>query len=94
MSAPEMNVTEDALAKDLLWGVKAIADDIGRSERQAYHMLATGQLPAKQVGGRWLASREKLRRHLLSRVTDDPHKEKPCRGWCRRQGFQNVHLGS
>jgi hypothetical protein len=53
------------LAKDLIWGTKAIAAEIGRSERQAYHMLASGNLPARLVGGRWMASREKLRRHLL-----------------------------
>jgi hypothetical protein len=53
------------LAKDLLWGVKPIAAEIGRSERAVYHLLSTGQLPAKLVGGRWMASREKLRRHLL-----------------------------
>jgi hypothetical protein len=28
----------DGLAAELIWGVKAIADEIGRTERQAYHL--------------------------------------------------------
>ena len=52
------------LAGDLIWGVKAIAIETGRTERQAYHLLATRQLPAQLVGGRWVASRSGLRRHF------------------------------
>ena len=44
------------LAGDLLWGVKGIAVEIDRTERQTYHLLTTGQLPAQLVGGRWVAS--------------------------------------
>ncbi|MCO6386218.1 DNA-binding protein [Aliihoeflea sp. 40Bstr573] len=50
--------TETAL--DLVWGIEAIARLIGRTERQTYHMLRTGNLPAKQVGNRWVAERGKL----------------------------------
>jgi hypothetical protein len=52
------------LAGDLIWGVKAIAIETDRTERQAYHLLATRQLPAQLVGGRWVASRSGLRRHF------------------------------
>ncbi|MBO0905570.1 hypothetical protein [Jiella sonneratiae] len=52
--------TNDAL--DLLWGIAAIAAFIGRTERQTYHMLVSGHLPAKQVGERWVAKREALER--------------------------------
>ena len=45
---------------DLLWGVDAIAKVIGRTYRQTYHMIRTGHLPAKQVGGRWVVSRAEL----------------------------------
>lgn len=45
---------------DLVWGIEAIARLIGRTERQTYHMLRTGNLPAKQVGNRWVAERGKL----------------------------------
>lgn len=45
---------------DLVWGLKAIAKLIRRTERQAYYMASEGKIPAKQVGGRWVASRQKL----------------------------------
>ncbi|WP_411755828.1 DNA-binding protein [Sinorhizobium meliloti] len=45
---------------DLLWEVEEIAKVIGRTPRQTFHMLKTGQLPAKKVGGRWVAERGKL----------------------------------
>lgn len=47
---------------DLVWGIAAIAKLIGRNERQTYDMLASGHLPAKQVGTRWVAKREALER--------------------------------
>ena len=45
---------------DLIWEVAEIAKLIGRSERQTFHLLSSGQLPAKKVGGRWVAERSKL----------------------------------
>lgn len=45
---------------DILWGASAIARVIGRSDRQTFDMLEKGNIPAKKVGGRWVASREKL----------------------------------
>jgi excisionase family DNA binding protein len=46
---------------DLIWGVAEIAKLIGRTERQTYHMIQSGHLPAvKQVGERYVASRQKL----------------------------------
>ncbi|KTR05174.1 hypothetical protein NS365_13395 [Aureimonas ureilytica] len=45
---------------DLVWGISGIAKVIGRTDRQTYSMLTAGQLPARQVGERWVASREKL----------------------------------
>ncbi len=45
---------------DLIWEVSEIAKLIGRSERQTFHMLNKGELPAKKVGGRWVAERNKL----------------------------------
>lgn len=49
---------------DLLWGCRAIAEAIGRTERATYHMLEAGELPARQVGQRWVASRRKLLQHF------------------------------
>lgn len=46
---------------DLVWGVSEIAQLIGRTERQTYHMVQKGHLPmVKQVGERYVASRQKL----------------------------------
>jgi hypothetical protein len=46
---------------DLVWGVGAIGKLIGRSYRQTYHMIQSGNLPmVKQVGERYVASRAKL----------------------------------
>lgn len=46
---------------DLVWGVQAIADIIGRSYQQTYHMIASGKMPCvKQIGERYVVSRAKL----------------------------------
>lgn len=55
----------DETQADVLWEVAAIAAVIGRTERQTFHLLSTGQLPAKKVGGRWVASRTKLISYLI-----------------------------
>ena len=53
-------MTDTELHKDLIWEVAEIAKIIGRTERQTFHLLNAGQVPAKKVGGRWVASRQKL----------------------------------
>ncbi|MHC2488156.1 hypothetical protein CN068_06880 [Sinorhizobium meliloti] len=46
---------------DLIWGVEEIGKVIGRNARQTYHMIQSGHLPmVKQVGERYVASRQKL----------------------------------
>lgn len=45
---------------DLVWGIENIGKLIGRSVPQTYHMLTNGKLPARKVGERWVASRQKL----------------------------------
>lgn len=58
----EKNSTE----LDLVWGAEAIAKIIGRSQRATFHMLESGELPAKKVGGRggrggrWVVERSRL----------------------------------
>ncbi|KQQ90274.1 hypothetical protein [Aureimonas sp. Leaf324] len=47
---------------DLVWGISGIAKVIGRTDRQTYGMLASGALPARQIGHRWVAKREALER--------------------------------
>lgn len=46
---------------DLVWGVQAIADIIGRNYQQTHYMIASGKLPVvKQIGERYVVSRAKL----------------------------------
>jgi hypothetical protein len=45
---------------DIVWGAAAIAKVIGRSGRQAFYLLENGSLPGRKLGGRWVASRQKL----------------------------------
>ena len=50
----------DSKSGDLLWGAKAIAAAVERSERITFYLLETGAIPAQKVGGRWCASRARL----------------------------------
>ena len=50
---------------DLVWGATAIAIVIGAKRRQTFHLLETGQIPVKKVGGRWVAERGRLLRFFL-----------------------------
>ncbi|RWA62119.1 DNA-binding protein [Mesorhizobium sp.] len=43
-----------------VWGAKAIGKEIGLTERQAYHMLEKGLLPAKKLGDKWVADARQL----------------------------------
>jgi len=53
-------LSENEGALELIWGADAIAKLIGRSTRATFYMLDNGELPAKKVGGRWVAERGKL----------------------------------
>lgn len=50
---------------ELIWGAAEIARFIKRTNRQTYHMLNSGQLPAKKVGEHWVAEAGNLRRHFI-----------------------------
>jgi hypothetical protein len=51
-------------ASDLVWGAAAIAKEIGRTERQTFYLCSRGHLPVSKVGGHWVGSRRRLRRHI------------------------------
>lgn len=60
--------TNETEPLDLIWGVQAIADIIGRSYQQTHHMISKGKLPmVKQIGERYVVSRAKL----IAFFTDD-----------------------
>lgn len=45
---------------EVIWGAEAIAQIINRTPRQTFALLDAGLLPAKKIGGRWMATRENL----------------------------------
>jgi hypothetical protein len=61
----------DCLGEDFLWGVGAIARELGLTRRQTYYQLENGKLPAKKQAGKWLASRTGLRRHFGSIISGE-----------------------
>jgi hypothetical protein len=73
MSMPSIDVFSGAasetapLSDDLIWGIKGIAKEINRTQRQTYHMVAMGQLACVgKKGGRHFALRSKLRKEFMS----------------------------
>jgi hypothetical protein len=55
-----MSATNDDQTSDVVWGAAAIAAVIRKKERQAFYLLEKGLLPARKLGGQWVASRKKL----------------------------------
>ena len=49
---------------DLLTGVQAIADAIGMTKRQAYHLHEHGELPTFKMRGKVYARRSTLAKHF------------------------------
>jgi hypothetical protein len=45
-------------------GVAAIAAYVGKTERQTYHLLETGQLPGFKMGERWHLRPARYRQHI------------------------------
>jgi hypothetical protein len=53
----------ESLADDILRGIPRIARFLGETERRAYYIAETGQIPAFKQGKLWLARKSTLRRH-------------------------------
>jgi len=49
---------------DLLTGIKSIADAMGITKRQAYHLHESGDLPTFKMGGKVYARRSTLAKHF------------------------------
>jgi hypothetical protein len=56
------------IAEDRLRGVKAIAEEMGETERQVRYGIDTGRIPAVKEGDLWCASREVLREQYRARM--------------------------
>jgi hypothetical protein len=60
-----MDTQTDRPGLDLVWKAEGIAREINQTPRQVYHLLSTGAIKsARQVGGRWCADRNALRREF------------------------------
>jgi hypothetical protein len=58
----------DKMDLDLLWGAEAIGKALDVNARKAFHLLEKKAIPAKKVGGRWVASRRGLRRFFAEAI--------------------------
>ncbi len=64
-AAKQVNDKESVLHTDFVWGAAEIGKIIGRSQRQFFNLVHSGQLKSvKKVGGLWVANREALRKEL------------------------------
>ena len=61
--APESDVE---LSTDIVWGIQGIAVCIDRSNRQTHRLLEAKKLPAKKIGGNWVASKRQLYNWLIN----------------------------
>ncbi len=50
---------------DLLWGATEIAKAIQATPRKTFELLERGDIPARKVRGRWVASRAQLQAFFL-----------------------------
>jgi hypothetical protein len=60
-SSQDDSLDDDTLAADLLRGAEAIGRFIGVDQRAAYHLLESGHVPARRVGGVWVYTKSGLR---------------------------------
>jgi hypothetical protein len=44
-----------------LWGAKAIGEEINKSQRETFHLLESGLLPARKLGKFWITTPRQLR---------------------------------
>ena len=54
----------------VVWTAKAIGEVIGLTERQAFHLLETKQLPGHKVGNRWASEKGRLEARVLGDVEE------------------------
>jgi hypothetical protein len=62
-----------------LWGASAIAQVIGRTERQVFHLLENGHLPAEKIGKIWVSTPRRLLARIVGPVAWSAmhHKQNP-----------------
>ena len=58
----QTTLPDDSQNLGVLRGAKSIGAYIGLNPRQAVYLLEKGDIPAKKMGGRWISTKNKLRR--------------------------------
>ena len=66
-------------APEIIWGVRAIGEEIGLTMRQTFNLLEHGHLPATQVGRKWCSERTALRVFILGKINSAPAAKGPGR---------------
>ena len=61
----DVKTTEAQESLDLIWGAERIAQEVNLNVRQTFYALEKGSIPAKKVGGKWVAERGRLREFFL-----------------------------
>ena len=51
-----------------LWGARAIAPVINRSEKQTFYLLEQGRLDADKIGQIWVSTRRLLRKQFAGKA--------------------------
>jgi hypothetical protein len=64
----------ERLADDLIVGTENIGEEIGRTRRQAQHLIDTRQIPAFKFSGKWATTRSMLCR-LVDRKLEQAGQE-------------------
>lgn len=54
---------------DLVWEAGPIGKVLGLTARQTHYMLANGVIPAKKIGGRWVAERSQLTKFFMDQLS-------------------------
>jgi hypothetical protein len=62
------NTTPESGLDTPVWGAKNIGVVVGRNERQAFHLLENGHLPAEKIGKIWVSTPRRLRSRILGEV--------------------------
>lgn len=72
MADNEVITESDKLTDDLIWGTRAIADEIGKTLTETQYLIRTNAIPVGRLAPKTIfASRQQLRRRLTTKL-DNP----------------------
>lgn len=65
MTTETQSTSNEPIPLNIQYGIKSLAKFIRRTERQTYHLVTTGQIPAKQIGVTWTWNPDRVREKLM-----------------------------